>query len=111
MILTKDDQDSEIRIAVGQTIDVILQSQGGTGYQWVFDDATFDYFELIGRTSEPINADARGGGPVRQTWHLKSTKPGTAVVKLDYFRVWEGRATAVDHFQVKATIEAGGGKQ
>ncbi len=110
LLLKKSDQHRVVHVPVGQEIDVLLVAQGGTGYQWVIDEATLDHFELIGKTSAPVDTDARGGGSVQQIWHLKSTKPGMAATKMDYFRPWEGRNKAIDHFQVQVSIEVQGGK-
>jgi predicted secreted protein len=107
ILLEKKDNGQEIKIKLGDEVRLKLRIQGGTGYSWYFDEATFEYFDVTGETTEaPAEEEqSKAGGPVWRLWTLKSKKGGAGVIKTDYFRVWEGRAQAAEHFEVRVIIE------
>lgn len=105
IILEQKDQGKEIKINLGEVVGIKLKALGSAGYQWHFDDSTFKYFELIEYKTEPTSPDQKVGAAVWSIWSLKSIKAGAGEIRMDYFRIWEGRDSALDHFTVKVNIE------
>jgi predicted secreted protein len=96
------------RIAVnsGEEIQIELEAIGGTGYSWHLDGLDQNLFQVLSEGVKPPDKETEhvGGNPVMMFWKLKALKPGTAAVKLNYYRVWEGKGTAAKHFEVEVQI-------
>jgi len=104
-VLQKKDNGKEIQVKSGAIIELSLQEQGGTGYTWEFDRLDGKYFEVVKTETRPLAEKARVGGPVFKIWRLKAKETGESNLSLDYFRPWEGRAKAAEHYQVKVIIQ------
>lgn len=102
--LQAKDSGQEIQVKAGAIIELSLEEQAGTGYQWEFDRLDEKHFKLVKTATRPLAANNRVGGPLLETWRLIATTPGESQLSLDYFRSWEGRGQAVKHFQVKVRI-------
>jgi predicted secreted protein len=96
------------RIAVksGEEIQIELEAIGGTGYSWYLDGLDQTSFQVLteGAKTPEKETEKVGGNPVRMFWRLKALKPGTTAVKLNYYRIWEGKGTAAKHFEVEIQI-------
>ena len=104
-VLGLPDNGKEIRVRAGEVIELALEEQGGTGYTWEFNKLDEKHFQVVGTETRHPAGQARIGGPVLKVWHLKTKVPGEARLSLDYLRPWEGRASAVKHFEVKVCIQ------
>jgi inhibitor of cysteine peptidase len=102
--LQAQDAGQEIRVKAGAVIELSLKEQAGTGYLWDFDRLDSQHFELLQTATRPLAEMNRVGGPVLQTWRLKAKNPGESRLTLVYFRPWEGKGKAVQHFTVKVII-------
>ena len=60
--------------------------------------------ELFSEKTKSVS-DGRVGGPVLGLWTFRAKEPGTVEIKMDYYRIWEGSAKAIDHFQVRIKVE------
>lgn len=104
-IITKQDSGKEVSVNVGDTIQIELEENGSTGYIWQIDNLDKNYFELILEDTKKTTTDSNlAGAPVIGVWQIKVLKKGSAGIKMDYFRPWEGRDTAIDHFEVNFRI-------
>ncbi len=101
--LQAKDNGQEIRVKVGTIIELSLEEQGGTGYTWEFDQLDEKHFELVTTETSPLSDKI--GAPVLMTWRLKVKNAGESRLALDYFRPWEGKGKAVEHFLVKVNIQ------
>jgi predicted secreted protein len=45
------------------------------------------------------------GAPVMGVWLMKAKNKGSTEIKMDYYRIWEGKDKATEHFSVKLLIE------
>jgi predicted secreted protein len=86
-------------------IQLSLKERGGTGYSWQFDHLDEQHFEVVKTETKALAEKNRVGGLILKTWLLKVKKPGNTRFRLDYFRPWEGRAKAVEHYLVKVRIQ------
>jgi len=100
--LREKDNGKEIQVKVGTIIELSLKELGSAGYTWEFDRLDEKHFELMKTETRPLSNLL--GAPVLITWRLKAKNPGESQLALDYFRSWEGRAKAVNHFRVKVNI-------
>ncbi len=103
--LQMKDSGREIQVTVGATIEISLKEQAGTGYRWEFDRLDEKHFLLVKTETRSLAAKPLVGGPVLETWRLIAKTPGESQLALDYFRPWEGRGKAVQHFRVKVRIQ------
>ena len=98
------DAGREIQVKVGTIIELSLEEQAGTGYQWDFDRLDEQHFELLQTATRRLTGEPRVGGPVLKTWRLKAKAPGKSQFVLNYFRPWEGQGKAVKHFTLKFNL-------
>jgi predicted secreted protein len=95
-----------ISVNSGEEIQIELEAVGGTGYSWYLDGLDQNLFQVLSEGVKPPEKETGhvGGNPVRMFWKLKALKPGTTAVKLNYYRIWEGKGTAARHFEVEVQI-------
>ncbi len=100
-----DSNGSKIELQPGDEIEIELQGAGGTGYTWYFDELDSDFFELI-HEGRKIQEKSRQfvGSPIQYTWVFKAKKVGKSIIKMSYYRVWEGKDAAVRRFQIEINI-------
>ncbi len=104
VILQKQDNGKEITVKAGQVIQIQLEAIGGTGYWWYVQSLDARPVELLSEKTRTVS-DGRMGGPVLGLWTFQAKEPGTAEIKMDYYRSWEGIAKAADHFQIRIKVE------
>ena len=100
-----DSNGSRLELHAGDEIQIELQGAGGTGYAWYFDEFDNEFFELIGkerkvqeRSGDPV------GSPTQYLWLIKAIKTGSSIIKMSYYRVWEGTDKAIRRFKVEIDI-------
>jgi len=100
-----DSNGSKIEVQLGDEIEIELQGAGGTGYAWYFDELDDDFFGLI-HEGRKIQEKSRQlvGSPTLHTWVFKAKKIGKSVIKMSYYRIWEGKDSAVRRFEVEINI-------
>jgi predicted secreted protein len=100
-----DSNGSKIEVQLGDEIEIELQGAGGTGYAWYFDELDDDFFELI-HEGRKIQEKSRQlvGSPTLHTWVFKAKKIGKSVIKMSYYRIWEGKDSAVRRFEIEINI-------
>lgn len=102
--LTINDNNREIQINVGEAISVKLKIQGGTGYNWYIDRLDETHLKLVGTETKEISPKNIIGGPVLGILSFKAIAPGDTILRLLYYRVWEGKEHAIKKFEVKLHI-------
>jgi len=100
-----DSNGSKIELQPGDEIEIELQGAGGTGHTWYFDKLDSDFFELIheGRKTQEKSRQLVGS-PTLHTWVFKAKKIGKSVIKMSYYRIWEGKDSAVRRFEIEINI-------
>ncbi len=104
LILSKGDGGKEFTVKTGDAIQILLEGTGGTGYWWYVQALDQSHLQFLSEGTQSAS-DGRVGGPVVGAWNFRAMQPGTAEIRFDYYRKWEGTARAVDHFTVKLKIE------
>jgi inhibitor of cysteine peptidase len=84
------DSTNEVKLAVGQTYSIDLDSNPTTGYSWALASPTNGVFMLVTNTYEPRKTAAGvvGSGGVEH-WTFKAVGKGRAELTLEYMRPWE----------------------
>jgi predicted secreted protein len=105
LLLDESWNNRRIELKVGDEIQIELQGTGGTGYAWYFDEFDNDFFELIGKEGK-VKEKSRDlvGSPTLYTWILNAKQIGKSVIKMIYYRVWEGKDKAIRRFEVEVDI-------
>jgi predicted secreted protein len=104
MTITKSDNSKEITLHEGERFRIELEELGSAGYNWYFDNLDEEQLELISKSTRTIS-DGKVGAPVMGVWLMKAKNKGSTEIKMDYYRIWEGKDKAIEHFSVKLLIE------
>ena len=104
MTVTKGDNGKEITLHEGERFRIELEELGSAGYNWYFDNLDEEQLELISKSTRAIS-DGEVGAPVMGVWLMKAKNKGSTEIKMDYYRIWEGKDKATEHFSVKLLIE------
>ena len=108
VILTEQDNNKTLNIAVGESFVIRLNENPTTGYVWAVNGQN----ESLVLQSSDYVADAVPndtgkilvGGGGKRSFSFVAQKSGTAILKLKHWRPWEGDASIVDTFSVEVQI-------
>ncbi len=102
--INKEDNGKVLNVRCGDLIRIELETLGGAGYNWYVDTLNADYVELLpGMPNQ--TPGGKIGAPVRGVWLFKSKQKGVSEIKMDHYRIWEGKEKAIGHFSVILSIE------
>jgi predicted secreted protein len=102
--IRKWDNRKEITVKSGDIFSIELEEVGAAGYSWFVDSLNTEYIEIVSRKTKLIS-EGKLGGPVLAVWMFRAKKKGSAEINLDYYRAWEGKETAKEHFSIKLLIQ------
>jgi predicted secreted protein len=105
IVITKEQNGSRIKTAPGSIIEIRLPFLGSAGYGWYLEDLDKTRLELVRETTQPMDGAGRIGGPVLGIWDIRTLKSGPAIIKMHYYRLWEGADTAKEHFTIEVEVE------
>lgn len=89
-MLTERDSGTVRRAAVGETVEIRLAGQPGTGFSWLPAAGTGVTAVQSQQAGEP-----RPGGVQTQTFQFRASRPGQYRLAFSYVRPWEaGREPA-----------------
>lgn len=104
LTIAKKENGKILRVRCGESIRIELEMMGGAGYGWYIDNLNTEYLELLSEETKVIN-EGKIGAPVMGVWLLKTKKKGSTQIKMDHYRIWEGKGKATEHFSVTLAIE------
>ena len=93
-------EGSTVEIGVGETLQVRLEANPTTGYEWVVLDA--GVLELVSQRHRP-ESDADGSGGVT-TLTFSPTGTGTADLTLGYLQPWEEDVEPIETFTITVSV-------
>ncbi len=93
----------QIEARVADEIQIELEGIGATGYWWYFGRLDRDHFELMSEETVTVREGVTGG-PVLGVWRLRAKTPRLSIIKMDYYRIWEGKDKADKHFEIEVNI-------
>lgn len=93
-------------LQVGQSLEVVLEANATTGYEWTTQVMAGQESVNVGQTGYQPGPTKRPGAGGTSTTTITALAPGDAVVRFTYARPWdpEDNPTAAD---LRVTIEAG----
>ena len=99
-IITIDSNDSMVRIQCGDEIQLELQENQTTGYSWHFDELGY---EIVSEKQEK-KSDLIGS-PTTHIWIFRPKSLAESVIKMSYYRTWEGKRSDTQRFKVKIVVD------
>ena len=105
VIITKEQNGIRIKTAPGSIIEIRLPFLGSAGYGWYLEELDKTSLELVRETTQSMGGVGRIGGPVLGIWDIRALKCGPAIIKMHYYRLWEGADTAKEHFTIEVEVE------
>jgi predicted secreted protein len=102
--VTKNDNGKEMNVKSGDEFKIELEESGSAGYGWDVDNLHREHLELVSKETRVIY-EGKVGSPAMAVWFFKAKKKGSTEIKMDLYRMWEGKEKAAEHFSIKLTIE------
>lgn len=100
---------SEVEVAKGGMVGVILGSNQTTGFQWS-EQAEIGDTTILEQTSHKYvspEVDTQVVGAAgKEEWIFKALKSGTTTVTMEYSRPWEGGEKGVWKFNLTITVKS-----
>lgn len=114
LILTAQDNGSTVILRQGETLQVVLSGNAGTGYGWDLERHDPSRMEPLGMESRqapgPPLPDGRSlplaGGPQQISFRFRMLRPGRSTLELRYWRPWEGASSIIERFRLQVMIVA-----
>jgi predicted secreted protein len=98
-----DDNGSQVELVVGQMLDVVLEGNPTTGYQWMVDSIDREVLRETGDWTFEPDSDADGaGGLVKQ--RFRAFAPGETELYLAYRQSWEEDTPPLETFTVQVSV-------
>jgi inhibitor of cysteine peptidase len=105
MSLTAEDSGQEIHLEPGEEVEIILDSNPTTGYEWTL--AKLDEAVLVQSGEVDYVADepvAPGSGGL-DSWRFEAVAPGTTTLRLEYAASYESNPEPVEVFVITVIVE------
>jgi len=102
--LTEKDSGSTQTLVVGQEMNISLESNPTTGYQWAVDGKLPSQLTEVGAPAYKAGSSAMGAGGT-ETWAFKATSPGTGTLNLKYWRSFEPTSTPAKTFTINISVK------
>jgi predicted secreted protein len=106
VIVTEGDADKTVDIAVGDVVQIQLSGTPSTGFWWYFEFLDEQYLEVIKKETKELSPEKKEGAPILGTWQLRAKKEGKTIIRMAYYRSWEGGDRAREHFCLTVHIRA-----
>ena len=101
--VTIEDNGREITLKRGGILEIELQTMGGAGYSWEFDNLGTEYLDVVSHGSKALSD--RAGASVLNVWRLRAKKIGVTKIVMYNYRVWEGKERSVNRFTLDVRME------
>ncbi|KAF1712358.1 peptidase inhibitor I42 [Pseudoxanthomonas kalamensis DSM 18571] len=102
-------QDAPTELRPGQEMEIALQGNASTGYQWelVADGAPqLSVLPSPATKESPEAKTGRVGTSSTYYWHFRAERPGETTVRLVYRRAWEGDQPPADEASYAVIVRA-----
>jgi predicted secreted protein len=112
LIVTAQDNGSSLILRQGETLQVVLSGNAGTGYGWDLEHHDPSRIKPLGmesrQTPGPPLPDGGllplAGGQQQISFLFRMLRPGRSTVQLRYWRPWEGAGSILERFRVRVEI-------
>ncbi len=103
-VITDADKGSTVQLKTGDVLEVRLNSNPTTGYEWYVHPKSTPLLKPAGQ-SQTQATQPGVGRPIVQIFKFKAVAKGTGVLLLHYVRSWEPPDPNEEQFSVHVTIE------
>lgn len=103
-LFTDEQNGEEVSVALGDTLNLLLQANITTGYSWSVVAIDTAMLRKVGENYVGSNSEAVGSGG-RQWYGFETLSPGVSSLKLAYKRPWESNETPASVFEVRVKVE------
>lgn len=104
LTLNEANAGQTVELCVGQEMNVILNENATTGYQWEVALIDKSVIEQSAKPEFKPDSDLIGAGS-KKTFHFRSVAPGKAALRLVYRRSWEKDVPPVRTFEVTIKVK------
>ena len=101
--LSEADDGRVIRLAPGESIDVLLPENATTGFRWSLDRTVEPVLHLTSEAAVPAPGAGVGAGGARR-FRFGASQIGEAEVRLELSRAWEGKGSVTKRFGVRVEV-------
>jgi predicted secreted protein len=107
-LINFDMNGQKIEVKAGDEIQIELEGIGGTGYSWYLDELDRHLLQILdeGTKTKRGEPERIGGNPTIMFWRFRALQVGITTIKIDYYRIWEGKGKAIKHFEIDIQIVA-----
>jgi len=103
-VVTDADKGGTVEIKMGDTLEVRLNSNPTTGYEWYVHKQSTTLLTLASQSqTQPTQPGV--GRPIVQIFNFAPKAKGTGVLLLHYVRSWEDADPNEEQFSLHVTIE------
>jgi inhibitor of cysteine peptidase len=104
MKLTAKDAGGTVEMKVGDTLQVMLEGNPTTGYDWEMAPGDEAVLEQLGASTYKADSDLMGSGG-QVTLRFKAVAAGQTALQLVYHRPWETDEPPAETFEVTVTVK------
>ena len=101
--LAAEDDGAEVRVDVGDEIEIALEGNPTTGYTWAVADAAGGIVELKGEIKFTAQSDLVGAGGMQEL-EFEAVREGTGELRLIYHRPFEQGVEPLEEFTVTVVV-------
>ena len=98
------DNNGEITVARGETIQIELGETGAAGYIWHINKLDPEYLNLISEEKIRTAPEEKVGAAMKVIWKIMALKKGHTEILMRYYRPWEGQDKALHTYRIKVNI-------
>lgn len=105
--LTAEDSGTAVSVKVNEKLDVVLESNPTTGFEWEMESGDTAVVKMLGEpvySPTPTGTQVVGSGGTT-TFHLQGAAAGSTNVRLIYHRTFEKDVPPAQTFEVKVTVQ------
>ncbi len=102
--LSKTDAGKTIELRAGDKLQVVLEGNPTTGYQWQVREVDAAVLKVSGEPEYKSESSLTGAGG-QYTFHFESLAPGQTVLQLIYHRPFEKNVAPIETYQVTVVVK------
>lgn len=104
LVLNRTDNNRTAELRVGERLEVRLPENPTTGFSWAVDENDRQRLTLEDTAYAPPDEAGFIGARGQRTFRFTARQPGEVLLKLKYWRIWEGDGSIVERFAVTLRI-------
>ncbi|OQX17993.1 MAG: hypothetical protein BWK80_38725, partial [Desulfobacteraceae bacterium IS3] len=108
---TSADDGKTVSLQVGDTLDVSLESNPSTGYQWTVVNTDEKVVKNTDKTYTSACEDGMVGCGGKELFTFEAVSAGTTGLKIAYYRSWEGADSAISTFTLHVSVAGVAGEE